>query len=734
MLRSLAVCLSALLFTSAMAEPLKRPAGAEAAAIEARIDALLKKMTIEEKVGQLNLRSRPHNFPVDQVRAGKITGFFNVVEPSEINMLRRAARESRLGIPLIFGLDAVGGYRTSFVLPIGQAATWNPALIEQAAYWTSYEARAVGVNWTFAPMADLSRDPRWGRVSEGAGEDPHLAQIVTEARTNGYQRGGLAATAKHYVGYGAPDGGRDYNSTYIPPSLLHDLYLPPFKGAMAAKTETFMAAFNALNGMPATAHKQLLRDVLKGQWGFDGFVVSDFNSIRELKEHGIAATDAEAARKAMLAGVDVDMEGQAYLMYLPDEVKAGRVPMALIDDAVRRVLRVKFRIGLFSRPDVDEANVASFMVTPPARAAAREVARESIILLKNEQNLLPIRADVKRIAVIGSQATYMNDFNWTGPGNLAPTRTDNLLEAIRKRAGGGVEVVYAEGMSDENGLAFKDRQGAIDAAKSADLVIAILGEGSNGVGEATSRAKLDLPGIQEDLLADLAATGKPVVLIATGGRPLALGRAEKNAQAILQLWHPGTEGRAAMAEILTGSVNPSGKAPMTYPRSVGQVPIYYNQLRTGRPSNVKEPYSSIYIDEDYTPLYPFGWGLSYSDFKVYDLRVASEDVALDGTLVVKVKIRNKSGRAGKETVQIYTRQLVASRSRPMRELKAFEKVELAGGEVRELTFRIKAQDLGFHDDDGKYGVEAGPFQVWAGTSAAADLMTPFRLVDAGKRK
>ncbi len=493
-------------------------------------------------------------------------------------------------------------------------------------------------------MVDMSRDPRWGRVLEGAGEDPYYASLVAAARTRGYQRGGVAASVKHFVGYGAGEGGRDYNSTWIPTSQLHDLHLPPFKAAFDAGAMTAMAAFNALNGMPATANTAMLTDLLRGQWRFRGFVTSDFGSITELRLHGIAKDDAEAARKALLAGIDMDMMGHVYHKHLADEVKAGRVPVKALDEAVRRVLRVKYHLGLFERPDVDPAAAPALMQTQAARDVALRAAQESVILLKNAEDILPIKPSVTSVAVIGAMARPEDERVWTDPAGLGRRVVQALPEALQERLPLGTQVSYAAGVSKACGTAFADKQAALDLAARSDLVVAMLGEDCEFMGEGASRTDLGLPGVQQALLEALVATGKPVVLVLATGRPLVLSWADQHVAAILQTFHGGTEGRNAIADVLTGKVNPSGRTPMSFPRSVGQIPVYYDHLPTGRPQQIRQRYESIYMDEKNEPLYPFGFGLSYTRFSYANARVERAQVPVDGVVEVSVE-RYQCGHA-----------------------------------------------------------------------------------------
>ncbi len=691
---------------------------AESARIERRIDALLAKMTLSEKVGQLHLYGRREGFDLAEIRSGRVGNVMNYIEPSEMLAVQKAVRESRLKIPLLIGLDAVHGVSTYFPLPLGQAATFNPALVEEAARWTGREARALGVNWTFAPMVDMSRDPRWGRVLEGAGEDVHLASVMATARTRGYQAGGVAATVKHFAGYGAGEAGRDYNSAWMAPEQLHDLHLPPFKASLNAGAMSVMAAFNALNGVPATADRAMLTDLLRTKWGFRGFVVSDFGSIVELMDHGIARDEPEAARKALKAGVDIDMMSFVYDKHLANEVRAGRVPMAQLDLAVRRVLRVKFHAGLFEAKDIDPVAVSPLLRSDQALEAARRVARESIILLENRDATLPLDpAKVKSVAVIGALARPDLERAWTDPAGVTRKPIEGLDEALKRLGGAGLAVSYAPGVTSYCGKEMGDKREAVRIASAADVVVAVLGEDCEFMGEAASRTRLNLPGVQEELLDALIATGRPVVLVLATGRPLVLTHIKDRVAALVQTFHSGSEGRTAIAEVLTGTVNPSGKVPMSFPRSVGQIPVYYDHLPTGRPEKVRQRYESIFIDEANEPLYPFGFGISFTKFTHADVKVEQARIPIQGTLRVSVQISNLGARAGQEVLQLYVRQPVAKVSRPVRQLKAFAKVKLEPGETRRVLLEVPAAELGFHDASGRYVVEPGGFEVMVGTSS-----------------
>jgi beta-glucosidase len=695
---------------------------------ERRIEALLARMTLAEKVGQLNLTSRAPTIDPQRigVEDGRIGGVLNVVHPDEIRQLRAAARRSRLGIPPIVGLDAVHMFRVTMPPPIAWAATWRLQLAEEAAEVIAREAADVGIDWTFAPMVDVSRDPRWGRVIEGAGEDPLLASAFAAARVRGYRKGGLATAVKHFVGYGAPEAGRDYNGAQIPTAELHDRYLPPFKAAIEAGSETVMAAFNSVNGVPVSIDRRLLTDLLRGRLGFDGFLTADYNAIGELLNHGVAADLGEAAAKALLAGIDVDMRSGAYDEHLAALVETGRVPLAAVEEAVRRVLRVKFRLGLFD-PERQARRAAAGPLEPErVRRVAREVARQSFVLLKNFGDVLPLSDRYKRIALIGAWAASDADTSWYGPAGLSKPDTTTLVDAMRARLGSGQELVYVPAFADPCGSAAPGRDEAIAAARAADLVVLVVMEDCEISGEGASRIDLDLSSVHQGLLAALAASGTPVVLVVGTGRPLTLAEAEPHAAAILLAWQGGTETRIALAEVLRGEVAPSGKLPMTFPRAMGQIPISYDVLPTSRPP-AHDRYTSRYLDGDVTPLYPFGFGLSYTHFAYANLEVERASIGPDGTLALSVDVSNKGPMAAEETVQAYVRQLVASRSRPLRQLKAFDKIRLEPGATARVAFRIEAAQLGYHDDEARYVVEPGPFQVFVGGSSAAELSARFEI-------
>ena len=682
-----------------------------------RVSSLLAHMTLTEKIGQLNLISQgdPVEGQLALIKSGRIGAMLNVVDPAIIDRYRKAATLSRLKIPLLFGLDAVDIFRIAFPPPIAWAATWRPELAESAARAVARETAAVGINWTFAPMVDISRDPRWGRVVEGAGEDPHLGSVMAAARVRGYLAGGLMPAVKHFVGYGAGESGRDYNSALIPTSELYDRYLPPFQAAIDAGAQSVMAALNAINGVPATANQFLLERVLRRDMAFKGFVTSDYNAIGELKNHGLASDLASASRLALKAGVDLDMEGDGYSRHLAGEVATGHIAIADIDRAVARILTVKFNMGLFD----NAANPG----TPPealTRTIARQVARESIILLKNDNAVLPIATGMKTIALIGAAAKTDFDDSWFGPAGQTKPTTQTLFDALAERLAPGQSILFEPAFADRCGKALGDDAAAIRAAESADIIVLIVTEDCEFSGEGASRTNLDLSAPQRTVLDKLAATAKPLVLVVTAGRPLTLTNAAAKADAILYAWLPRTEGRTAIAEVLTGEVNPSGKLPMTLPRSVGQIPISYDVLPTSRPPN-ENRYTSRYLDEAVTPLYPFGHGLSFTSFVYSRLQPKNAILGLHGSVIIEVDVENTGSRSGEEVVQLYVRRPVASRSRPVRQLKGFQKIRLRPGEAKTVRFELSASSLDFHDDDGRRVGEPGPVQLFAGGSSTAAL-------------
>lgn len=698
--------------------------------IELRVNQLLAKMTLEEKVGQLNQYNFDSEGVDKEIAAGRVGSLLNATGAEQVNRLQKIAVEkSRLHIPILFGYDVIHGYRTIFPIPLGIASSWDTSLTERMARTSASEASAAGVRWTFSPMVDIARDPRWGRIAEGAGEDPYLGSQISAAYVRGYQGKDLsspeniAACAKHFVAYGAAEGGRDYNSVDMSERKLREVYLPPFKAAVDAGAATFMSSFNTLNGVPASANPFTLRQVLKKEWAFRGFVVSDWDSIGELINHGVAADNRDAAELAFRAGVDMDMTTAAYVNHLPELVRSGEVTQAQLDDAVRRVLRIKFELGLFDNPYTDASKESGRLLTNDNLALAREVAAKSMVLLKNDKDVLPFSDSVSSIAVIGPLADSKADMlgSWFGRGEAKDVVT--VLEGVRARAK-SARVLYSAGGSVTKSTE-QEIADAVATTKQTDVTLLVIGERGDMSGEAKSRADLDLPGDQEKLLEAVVATGKPVAVVVMSGRPLTLTAAAEHAPAMLEAWFPGVQAGNAVADVVFGDVNPGGKLPASFPRTLGQVPIYYSSLNTGRPllADGNRTYKSAYIDAPNTPLYPFGFGLSYTTFEYSDLQVSKP--AKDGSVRVTVNVKNTGKRAGDEVVQLYTRELVASVSRPVKELKAFQRITLAPGEAKQVAFTIAAQQLAFWNESKHFAVEAGDYSVFVGSDSNATLKASF---------
>ena len=698
---------------------------------EGFVNHLLAQMTLEEKIGQLNQCCADPHLNLELVRQGKIgsliigsgaltgQGFSDSGDAEISNHIQTLAVESRLRIPLLLGRDVIHGFRTVFPIPLAQAAAFNPQLASEGASVAAREATTSGIKWTFAPMLDIARDPRWGRVAEGNGEDPFLGAQMAAAIVKGLQGermsapDKLVACAKHYAGYGAAEGGRDYENGEISEPTLRDVYLPPFRAAVNAGVATVMAAFIDLNGTPATANRHLLTDILRGEWGFDGFVVSDWESVGELVHHGIAEDEAHAACLALRAGVDMDMVSGAYLRTLGESLRQGRIAETDIDEAVRRVLRVKHRAGLFENPFTDPARAARDVLTPEARALARTLAVQSMVLLKNEGNLLPLRG-FRRILFAGSLIHARAELlgTWTADGRAEDVTP--LSDALRQVAPRDVELWFAEHCDE-----------ALSAAQYADAVVLVLGEHPRRSGENANVSDLGLPPGQAEWVSRVAALGKPLVLVILAGRPLAISRQVSEATAVLYAWHPGIEGGAALGEVLFGLQSPSGRLPVTFPRATGQVPIYYNRKNSGRPITPDGLFRTRYVDLPSTPLFPFGFGLTYTQFEYANLRVSHE--TLRGSLEVSADVTNIGPRPGTEVVQLYVRDLVGSLTRPIRELKGFQRVALQVGETRRVTFTLHEADLAFIRADGTFGVEPGAFKVWIAPDSQRGLRGELRL-------
>jgi beta-glucosidase len=716
------------------AEPSMSPAQ-----VEKRVSALLSRMTLEEKLGQLQQLDgtaegdyRPEH--VRLVREGRLGSLLNTrgARPT-MDLQRVAMNESRLKIPLLFAFDVIHGYRTIFPVPLGEAASWDPKGAEQAAEIAAREAASAGVRWTFAPMVDIARDPRWGRVVEGSGEDPYLGQAMAAARVRGFQGTDysepdkILACAKHWVAYGAAEGGRDYNTTEVSDRTLREVYFPPFHAALAAGVGSFMSAFNDLNGLPTSANPGTLTDVLRREWKFDGIVVSDYTSVKELITHGLAANEAEAAAYALNAGVDVEMVSRTFQDHAAELVKAGSVSMAVINEAVRRVLRIKFRLGLFERPYADKALEQATIMRSPHLVVARDLAARSLVLLKNDRNTLPLARDLRSLAVIGPLADDPQSLmgSWSGDGRKEDVMT--LLAGIRAKVSAGTKIHYAKGVS-VTGDAGDGFEAAIHAANDSQFVILAIGETADMSGEAAVRSSLDLPGRQLELVQAIHATGKPYAVVLMNGRPLSIGWLATNSPAILETWFAGTMGGHAIADALFGEVNPGGKLPITFPRNVGQVPIYYNHRPTGRPAEANNKYSSKYLDVPWTPLFPFGFGLSYTQFKLSNLQLSAERIRANESVAVGVDVQNIGRLEGDEVVQLYLRQVAASVTRPVKELKGFERVSLRPGESRHLMFRLGPPELGLYNRSLRFVVEPGTFNVILGSSSEGSLATSFQVI------
>jgi beta-glucosidase len=727
-------------------------------ALDKKVEILLKKMTLEEKVGQLNQyngfwdvtgptpKEGQAAKKYEDLKKGLVGSMLNVKGVKDVRALQKiAVEQTRLGIPLIFGFDVIHGYKTISPIPLAESASWDLEAIRKSAEMAADEASSVGINWTFAPMVDVSRDARWGRVMEGAGEDPYLGSRIAEARVKGFQgdlssNKNILACAKHFAAYAFSESGRDYNTVDVGESTLQNVVFPPFKAALDAGVRTFMNSFNELNGIPATGNVYLQRQILKGDWKFQGFVVSDWGSIQEMKAHGFAKDDKHAAELAINAGSDMDMESSAYVDYLAQLVREGKVKESTVDDAARRVLRVKFELGLFDNPYkyCDEARELATLGKPEFQKEVLDMAKKSIVLLKNNDDVLPLKKSGQKIALIGALA---NDK--TSPlGSWRIAASDNtavsVLEGMQEYKDN--QLTYAKGADVALGtpkFAFETKinttdrsefEEALVIAKKADVVVLVLGEYGLQSGEGRSRTDLGLPGVQQELLEEVYKVNPNIVLVLNNGRPLVIPWADAHIPAIVEAWQLGTQSGNAIAQVLYGDYNPSGKLPMTFPRNVAQVPIYYNHKNTGRPV-MNEPESvfwSHYIDEKNTPLYPFGYGLSYSKFEYSDLKLSSQSFAKSGKIEVSVSIKNTGKVTGKEVAQLYIRDLIASATRPVLELKGFEMIELKPNETKKVTFIINEKTIEFFTANAKWEAEAGDFKVFVGGNSVDTLKGDFQ--------
>lgn len=714
--------------------------------IENKVETLLHKMTLEEKLGQMNQLS-PWDFEdlAKRVRKGEVGSILNVVNPEEVNKIQRiAVEESRLGIPLIVSRDVIHGYKTIFPIPLGQAATFNPEVVKEGARVAAIEASADGIRWTFAPMIDVARDPRWGRIAESCGEDPYLNAVMGTAMIKGYQGDSLndptaiAACAKHFVAYGAAEGGRDYNSTFIPERVLRNVYLPPFKAAADAGCATFMTSFNDNDGVPSTANSFVLKDVLRKEWKYDGMVVTDWASALEMVNHGFCTDGKDAAEKSVNAGVDMEMVSETFIQNLKQSIAENKVSMETIDNAVRNILRLKFRLGLFDNPYVVTPQTVKY--AEKHLQTAKTAAEQSVILLKNENQTLPFTDKIKTLAIIGpmADAPYEQMGTWVFDGEKEHTQTP--LAAIKEMYGNKVKVIFEKGLDYSRDKNTTGIARAVNAARQADAVVVFVGEESILSGEAHSLANLNLQGAQSQLIKELAATGKPVVTVVMAGRQLVIADEVKVSDAMLYSFHPGTMGGPAIADILFGKVNPSGKTPVTFPRMSGQVPIYYAQHKTGRPANPTEMLideipveagqtsvgcRSFYLDAGNSPLFPFGYGLSYTTFEYSNLSLASDKLTAQDTLSISFTLKNTGNYDGTEVVQLYIQDKVGSVTRPVKELKRFQRVTLKAGESTQVSLSLPVSELAFWGYDMNYTVEPGDFTLWVGTNSAEGLTKDF---------
>jgi beta-glucosidase len=687
--------------------------------IDRRAGDLLRRMTIEEKIGQMCQYSGFSEEYESMLREGKVGSFLNVIGAENANGVQRIALEhSRLGIPLIFGLDVIHGYSTIFPIPLALASSWDPEMVRKVASVAASEARCEGIHWTFAPMVDIARDPRWGRIAEGAGEDPHLGAAIARAAVLGYQGEDLSdanavvACPKHYVAYGGAEGGRDYNTVDISERSLREVYLPPFKAAVVeAGAGTVMSAFNDLSGIPASANRHTLTDILRGEWGFEGFVVSDWNSVGELINHGIAGDPAGAAMEAVTAGVDMDMCADVYRRGLLRFAKGRGFPKKAIDEAVRRILRIKFKLGLFERPYVDPELAGKVIKSRENIEVALEAARRSLVLLRNEHGLLPLSKDIGSMAVIGPLADDRASplGSWSCQGD--PEDVVTVLEGIKAKVSPRAKVLYAKGC-DIDGNSTEGFDAAVRAVRESEVAVIVVGEKGEMSGEAASRAYLNLPGVQGELIKAICETGLPVIEVLMNGRPLAISWSAEHVPAILEAWFLGIQAGNAIADALFGDYNPGGKLPVTFPRTVGQVPIYYNCKKTGRPPSA-EKWTSKYLDAPFTPLFPFGHGLSYTRFGYSDLRIEQHGM----NIAITFQVENMGDREGDEVVQLYLRDAVSSVTRPVKELKGFRRITLKPGEKELIAFTLTSEHLSFLDRDLKRVVEPGIFEVMIGKSS-----------------
>ena len=713
--------------------------------IDARVDSVLRLMNFDEKVGQLTLFTSDWDVTgptirkgySDDIRSGKCGNIFNAHTADYTRKLQEiAVKETRLKIPLLFGYDVIHGYKTIFPIPLGESASWDLEAIEKSSQVAAAEAAASGLHWTFAPMVDISRDPRWGRCMEGAGEDPYLGSKIAAARTRGFQ-GNIGSTnrvmacVKHFAAYGAAIAGRDYNAVDMSELQLREIYLPTYKAAVDAGALSVMTSFNEINGVPSSANKQLLTDILRKEWGFKGFVVTDYTSINEMVNHGNVVDDKDAGEKALNAGVDMDMQGAVYYNYLKKSLAEGKVTMTTIDESVRRILRVKFQLGLFENPYKfsDTQREKNTMLSEANQAVARDVTKRSFVLLKNDGNVLPFNKNIKTLAVIGPLAESDADVigSWSGAGDAK--NSISVLKGLKNNLP-NTAIIYAQGCDLENSghpmkgsnMSTAGFAGAVAAANQSDAVVVVVGERSWMTGEASCRSDISIPGVQKELVLELLKTGKPVVVVLMNGRPITFPEIADKAPAILETWFGGTQTGNAVYDVLFGDYNPSGKLTMSFPRSVGQIPIYYSQKNTGRPADPNGNYTSKYLDIPNTPQYVFGYGLSYTTFEYSNLAVNKTTFGFKDKLDISVTVKNTGIRDGEEVVQLYVRDLVGSITRPIKELKGFNKIMLKAGASKVVTFTLSADDLAFYHSDLTRSAEAGDFDIMVGGNST-DIKT-----------
>ena len=716
--------------------------------METKIDLLLKKMSLQDKIGQMSQRNGA-DWNYNGVKAGKIGSILNEVDPKKIKKLQKlATEESPHGIPLLIARDVIHGFRTIFPIPLGLAATWNTELIEKGAHISAVEAASTGINWTFGPMMDISRDPRWGRIAESFGEDHYLTSQMAVAMIKGFQSDDLtkpdaiAACAKHFVGYGAGEGGRDYNTAYIPEQLLREVYLKPFRAGVEVGVETFMAGFHDVNGIPSSANTYYLREILRDEWAWNGLIVSDYNAIHEMIEHGYCADGKDAAQKALIAGIDMEMASGDYENYLEGLVETRGLDVNLIDEAVRNILRLKFRLGLFENPIVN-ADQFPRMVNEDYLKMAKQTAIQSVVMLKNEKNTLPLSKNIKNIAVIGPLADdpFEQLGTWAFDKNIEDTQTP--MDALNEVYGNDLNIHYSKGLATSRSTDDTYFKEAIQAAEKSEVVLFFAGEEAIITGEAHSRANINLPGAQEELIERLSETGKPIVLIVMAGRPLTMGNILDKIDAILYSFHPGTMGGPAIVDLLFGNESPSGKLPVTFPKVVGQIPMYYNNKNTGRPPNkdnfvhiddipVRAWQTSLgnethYIDAGYKPQFPFGFGLSYTKFSYSNLTLSDSVIRMGEDITISAVIKNTGHAEAVEVVQLYTRDLVASITPPVKELKRFKRIQLKPGESKTVQFTLNTGDLAFYNQEMELVTEPGTFHIWIAPDSDNGLQGKFEV-------